>query len=550
MDMVVASRLDGTGDPQLVAAGDALAVQVATTTRLEQVAATWARDQDAVNIHLPKAAPPIVAAIKANLAWILINRDGPGIQPGSRSYERSWIRDGTLTAEALLRLGRSAEAKQFAEWYAPFQYPNGKVPCCVDARGADPVDEHDSHGEFIHLVYEVFKFTGDTAFARRMWPPVKLAVQFMDTLRASHLTLAYETDSLKAFRGLLPASISHEGYSAKPMHSIWDDGFGLLGYQDALSLATILHDPAAESIARSLAAFGADFSAALSAAMLRNKISYIPGSIELADFDATSTTTLISPGKGDLLTRAALHSTFDRYFRSSSRRSRPDSLWENYTPYEWRTVGALLRLGQRNEAAVMVEQLMRDRRPTNWQQWAEVVWRDARNPKFIGDMPHTWVGSDFIRSALDIFAYGGDCAPERSSATSKDANFMGYQSDCAMTIGSGIQRAWFARGDSVVVRGLNTSQGALNYTMTVRDSTVTVRFEGTIPMPTGGVRILLPAAASPLHITSAVVDGTRESLPPTTERIQVASDAFAIAQSPGNEFFLRHQARTVVLTFR
>jgi hypothetical protein len=27
----------------------------------------------------------------------------------------------------------------------------------------------------------------------------------------------------KLFYGLLPASISHEGYSAKPMHSHWDN---------------------------------------------------------------------------------------------------------------------------------------------------------------------------------------------------------------------------------------------------------------------------------------------------------------------------------------
>ncbi|MEP6832688.1 MAG: hypothetical protein ABJB74_04805 [Gemmatimonas sp.] len=549
-DIVVASRLDGSGDPSLVGAGAATAVRAATTTRMKQVAAIWARDQDAVSIHLPKLAPPIAAAIKANLAWILINRDGPRIQPGSRSYERSWIRDGTLTAEALLRLGHSVEAKQFAEWYAPFQYPNGKIPCCVDARGADPVDEHDSHGEFIHLVYEVFKFSGDTAFAKRMWPHVKLAVQFMDTLRATHLTVAYQTDSLKAFRGLLPASISHEGYSAKPMHSVWDDGFALLGYQDALALATILNDSTSEPIARSLAVFSANFTAAITGAMRRKGISYIPGSIELLDFDATSTTTLLSPGHSNTVTRMAAKNTLDRYFRSSSQRTRPDSIWENYTPYEWRTVGALLRLGERNAAATMVAQFMGDRRPINWQQWAEVVWRDARNPKFIGDMPHTWVGSDFIRSALDMLAYGGDCLSDRQNEATNGMYYTAYKADCAMTIGAGIQRSWFVRGDSVVVRGLHTPHGILNYTLTMRDSTVTVRFDNAIPMPSGGIRILLPSTALPFRITSAVVDGTSEPLPPATERIQIASDAVGIAQNPGNEFYLRHQARTVVLTFR
>ena len=31
--------------------------------------------------------------------------------------------------------------------------------------------------------------------------------------------------------------------------------------------------------------------------------------------------------------------------------------------------------------------------------------RDAREPRFLGDMPHGWVASDQIRSVLDLFAY-------------------------------------------------------------------------------------------------------------------------------------------------
>ena len=39
------------------------------------------------------------------------------------------------------------------------------------------------------------------------------------------------TDALakRLFFGLLPESISHEGYSSKPMHSYWDDFFALQG---------------------------------------------------------------------------------------------------------------------------------------------------------------------------------------------------------------------------------------------------------------------------------------------------------------------------------
>ena len=40
------------------------------------------------------------------------------------------------------------------------------------------------------------------------------------------------------------------------------------------------------------------------------------------------------------------------------------------------------------------------RRPAAWNQWPEVVHRDSLAPKFLGDLPHTWVGSDFVRSLL------------------------------------------------------------------------------------------------------------------------------------------------------
>ncbi|MES2523203.1 MAG: coagulation factor 5/8 type domain-containing protein [Gemmatimonadota bacterium] len=511
-DIVVTTPLDGSGDPARLAAGSARATRAAAARRLAQVAATWARDQDAVTMHLPASAPALGQAIKANLAWILINRDGPGIQPGSRSYERSWIRDGSLTAEALLRLGRATEARQFADWYAPFQYPNGKVPCCVDSRGADPVDEHDSHGELVHLAHEVWRYTGDRAFADRMWPHVRLAAQHLDSLRRTHLTPQYNTPALLPYRGLLPPSISHEGYSAKPMHSFWDDGFALVGFREAAAMAAALgHSSDARRIAGWRDAFGADLHASLRNTMTLHKIGYLPGSVELGDFDATSTTTLLTPG-GELsrLPRAAVDSTFSRYFRAARARASADTSWNDYTPYEWRTVGSLLRLGRKAEALELVTQFMGDRRPAAWQQWAEVVWRDPRAPKFLGDMPHTWVGSDFIRSALDLFAY------ER-------------EADSALVVGAGVAAEWVVPGDSVMVRGLRTPWGPLGYTMSRMGNVVTLRLDAGLRMPPGGLVIHTPLSQ---RITRARADGAD---------VAVQDDGTVRLRRPARVLVLTHQ---------
>ena len=127
----------------------------------------WRTKTDHIRLNLPASADRIIDTWRSNLVYILINRDNVGIQPGSRSYERSWIRDGALTSSALLKSGIVEEVRDFIEWYSSFQYESGKVPCVVDSRGPDPVPEHDSHGELIYLIREYFNFTGDTVFLPR-----------------------------------------------------------------------------------------------------------------------------------------------------------------------------------------------------------------------------------------------------------------------------------------------------------------------------------------------------------------------------------------------
>ena len=81
----------------------------------------WRDAIERVTIELPPSASRVVNTLYASLGYILVNRDRAGLQPGSRSYERSWIRDGSLEATALLRMGRPDVAREFLDWYAGFQ---------------------------------------------------------------------------------------------------------------------------------------------------------------------------------------------------------------------------------------------------------------------------------------------------------------------------------------------------------------------------------------------------------------------------------------------
>jgi hypothetical protein len=395
-----------------------------------------------------------------------ISRVGPRLQPGTRSYSRAWIRDGAMIGEGLLRLGREDIAKDFLRWYAPYQFDSGKVPCCVDDRGADPVPENDSHGELIYLVAEVYRYTRDRALLEQMWPHVQGAVTYMDELRASERTEANRAKD-PAFYGLMPASISHEGYSAKPMHSYWDDFWALRGYKDAVEIATWLGKGGdAKRFAASRDAFSADLQASLRTAMAQRKIDFIPDSAELGDFDATSTTSALAPGGADaILPSGALENTFERYWREFEQRRTGQREWKDYTPYELRTVGTFVRLGWPNRAHAALDFFFGDQQPRAWNQWAEVVSRTPRKPFFLGDLPHAWVASDYVRSALDMFAY------ER-------------QTDDAIVIAAGIPAAWL-EGEGIAVDGLRTPGGPLKYSLRASGDKLRLEISGAKP-PKGG----------------------------------------------------------------
>ena len=479
-----ASRRAGVPPPTTLLPG---ASEVAVAAQLEKARSDWREKLGRVRIDLPPSAARYTETLRANLGYILINRDGPAIQPGSRSYSRSWIRDGSLTSTALLRMGHAPAVKEFVEWYATHQYDNGKVPCCVDEHGPTPVPENDSHGQFIYVIAEYYRHTGDKAFLEKLWPHVVKAVSYMDSLRKSRMTSQYEeAGPNRAFYGLMPQSISHEGYSAKPMHSYWDDFFALRGFKDAAFIARVLDKPEADDYAGFTTSFRGNFRESISQVMVTRRVDYIPGSVELADFDATSTTVAVSPGgEASRFFPPTLQRTFDRYFNEARQRALGIRQYEGYTPYELRTVGTFVHLGQRAKAHELLDFFFKDQRPAAWHQWAEVVHRDPRMPRFIGDMPHTWVGSDYIRSFLDMFAF------ER-------------EADSSLVLAAGLRNEWLREVPGVRVTNLSTHYGPLSYDARAYGTSVTVNIKAGPRLPRGGIIV-----TSPLDqlVLSAMVDG-------------------------------------------
>lgn len=434
----------------------------------------WDSKVNHIKFNLPESANRIVNTYKANLAYILINRDKAGIQPGSRSYERSWIRDGALTSSALLKSGVVQEVKEFINWYSDNLFENGKVPCVVDFRGPDPVPENDSHGEFIYLIREYFNFTKDTAFLKSKNKDVLKAVDYIESLIAQRSTDHFKNgnDSVRAYYGLIPESISHEGYSAKPMHSYWDDFFTMKGLKDATEIQRILGDKESyERIKKVRDTFKDNLYSSLQLAMNIRKINYIPGCVELGDFDATSTTIALTPCNELInLPQPQVYNTFDKYYEFFKNRRDNNIEWVNYTPYENRLIGSFIMLDEPERAHELIQFFLNDQRPQGWYHWAEVVWKDYRTPRYIGDMPHTWVGSDFINAIRAMFVYENEY-------------------DQSLVLGAALYQDWIDSPQGMSVENLPTYYGEISYSIKKEGNSYKLSISGDVKLPDNGIKI-------------------------------------------------------------
>ena len=214
--------------------------------------------------------------------------------------------------------------------------------------------------------------------------------------------------------------------------------------EDAAYLAGKLHFYERQrALTRQAATFRQNFEASIRRTIALHHLDFVPGSAELGDFDATSTAIGISPlNLGAIFPQPELGKTFDRYLESLAKPR------EEYTPYEMRSIGALLRRGDKARALPLFDRFLKDRRPAAWNEWAEVVGTDARKPRFIGDMPHAWIASDFIRSVLDALAYDRE--------------------DGALVIGAGVPRSWLGdwlQRDTLHAGPLATYNGPLDIRM-------------------------------------------------------------------------------------
>jgi len=335
--------------------------------------------------------------VEAQTALILINATQFAYKPGPRNYDRTWIRDGSSQALALLWAGMTEEAKNYVVWYSKRVYENGLVPPILNPdgavnRGYGSDIEFDAQGEFVGIAADVYRVTRDRAFLEEIFDPVVRATKFIEDL-CDRTNALYGPGS--RFHGLLAPSISHEGYS-KPSYSYWDNYFALSAWRNCAYLAQEIGDKQVTTYANTK---GREFAENLAQSLRRTTEEHgdglIHGSADRGDVDPSSTSIAFEPCRvDDVLPVEFIQATYNLSASRVKLVGEP-GFSGTYTPYSVRNLNAFVSLGRYEDAYRLLAAALACRRPLGWRFWAEVVWGEAQAPEYIGDMPHTWIGAEF-----------------------------------------------------------------------------------------------------------------------------------------------------------
>ncbi|MCK5225590.1 MAG: discoidin domain-containing protein [Planctomycetes bacterium] len=454
------------------------AIKTGFEKNLKKTIAYWESKVSGVEIDIPEQ--DIVNTLKSYVAYNLITKDGPALQPGARSYEKSWIRDGGMAATALLKMGVDSEIREFIDWFTTFQYENGLIPPIIDTKAEDPLweekpphnlIEYDCQGEYVYTVFEYYKFTGDKKFLKGKLVNVKKALEYLEYLRSQTLTPEFKDGSAekRKYYGILPPSRSHEGYGCE--YSYWDDFWGLKGWKDGRDIFTILgEDELAKWADKEYNDFKKCFYDSIRATKEFFKVDYIPASASLGDFDPTSTAVAIMycDELVNLQTpefKPWLKFTFSKYYKDLSSRFKPNAKY-CFTPYELRTTPALFYMGEKDKGLDLLRFMLKCRRPLKWNQLAEVVNSDYRFAGYFGDMPHTWVGAEYINSVRSLFV---------------------YETGDKLILGHGVDEKWLERKEGISVKNMATYYGDISYATKKDGDTIRVKISGKAKPPKGFV---------------------------------------------------------------
>jgi hypothetical protein len=284
-------------------------------------------------------------------------------------------------------------------------------------------------------------------------------------------------------------------------------------------LARIAGDEkSATSIAAERDAFRRDLRESIRLTIEAHNLDTVPASVELGDFDPTSTSVSFLLGTESVYPPDALARSFDKYASDVAGRRGLETPGVGYTAYELRNATALVLIGRKQAAIDLLTVLVDDQRPPAWNQWPEISWLKKTEPSFLGDLPHTWIGSTFVHAVRTLLV------------AEREGGSLGDLGDASLLVGAGVPLRWVEGGAVVRARSLPTWFGPIDIEIrgdttdpatpratvhvdTPAAAAATRRFE----MPPGGVEVAAPFGA---EVAGATIDGASVVLESGAVRVQ------------------------------
>ncbi|MCK7525756.1 MAG: hypothetical protein MZV64_53185 [Ignavibacteriales bacterium] len=93
-----------------------------------------------------------------------------------------------------------------------------------------------------------------------------------------------------------------------------------------------------------------------------------------------------------------------------------------------------------------------------------------RTPKFIGDIPHTWVGSDFINAVRSMFVYENEY-------------------DSSIVLAAALYQDWIDSPNGMSIENLPTYYGDISYSIKKENDKYTFSIYGDVDLPKNGIKI-------------------------------------------------------------
>ena len=455
-----------------------------------QVENAWWTRLHRVELSLPDKAS--VNAYYASLAYLLMARRGAEVSPGAMNLHRMWVRDAVYIVDALDKSGNSDLVEPVLRVILGSQLPSGRFPPVVNADGTAQLPmstEWDTQGEAITALVWYAQDTQNPGFLRSVYPQMLAASKYQQQLIQD---TNYGLPLSSPFAGLLPAGDSAEDlYGDGNWHHLWDDLWGIAGYQETAAAARQYGSP---DDARWLDTA----TSTLQAAVLRvgentrnsDGKQYLPNGPE--DHIYTAMSRSVTPALWPVVTldpsNPLVQQSFEYYYQHTVAPYHGAYLHygDNFWPYAGISLAhAFYRLGRVDFAWTMYQWAMQHQTAPNLYSWPEAINRITLS-QANGDMPNSWMSAELILLTRDVLLH-------------EDGN--------RLDLGPFFDD-WLPAGGTISVGDFPTTFGKVSYTLKRSADGQTLNLTMSGASPSGGYQITAPGTST---FRSLQVDGAAPS---------------------------------------